>query len=70
MWEGEVDKGIPQGFIRIIDSEGNYNFIGYSNGWSNRYGTGVFFEDNKLTEMGFYMNMSDNRYEDMNFKEF
>ena len=70
IWEGEVTKGIPNGFIRIIDAVGNYNFIGYSKDWNSRYGTGLFFEDNKLTEMGFYYDDSENKYEKMKFKEF
>ena len=70
MWEGQVEQGIPNGFIRIIDGDQDYNFVGFSEGWKSRYGTGLFFKNEELKASGFYMGKSDNRYEEMEFKEF
>ena len=68
MWEGEVNSGIPNGFIRVLDADGLYNFVGYSQGWNNRYGTGLFFEDDQLAQMGFYMD--GDTFENNSFDEF
>ena len=62
MWEGQVQQGIPNGFIRIIDGDQDYNFVGYSEGWNSRYGTGLYFKNDELSEAGYYMGKSDNRY--------
>ena len=69
LWEGQIKRGEPHGFVRIIsrmsdDYFHDYKlgrkarigstFIGYSRGWNNFYGTGLFFADKKLTHYGIF----------------
>ena len=54
MWEGQIEKGEPKGFVRYIEAFENYSFVGYSIGFKNYYGTILEFEKQKLTKSGTY----------------
>ena len=42
--EGEIEKGEPNGFNRLIDGEYDYSFVGYSKGSTSAYGTCMHFD--------------------------
>jgi len=45
MWEGEIERGEPNGFNRFIDGITDYSFLGYSVGSTRSYGTCLIFEN-------------------------
>lgn len=82
LWEGQIKKGNPHGFVRIISKlsddyhhdftrglkyENGSSFIGFSRGWNNFYGTGLFFADKELKEAGIYQK---DKYMPQEFKKF
>jgi len=60
MWEGEVKRGSPVGFTRLIDPKKNYSFIGYIDENFNYYGTTLLFGKDKLEDMGTWEKVDQN----------
>ena len=55
MLEGQVEQGIPKGFVRYIYATSNLSFIGYLDGFtSTQKGMGLFFENDELVYSGIY----------------
>ena len=54
MWEGQIHKGVPKGFVRYIDAISNMAFVGYNDGinFASPTGTLLEFEDHKLKLQG------------------
>lgn len=73
IWEGQVENGIPKGFVRYIQP--TRSFVGYlENLGYTQKGTGLYFENQELQPSGMFAEGARYRRvgpeEEKTFKEF
>lgn len=72
MWEGQIVKGEPKGFVRYINALEDFSYIGYTDGFDKNafYGTTLKFEKKKLIMSGVFTKGDGGKGVEKDFDEF